>query len=151
MYRVRRALPEDLPIIVDYRINMFQTFVKDDYDWDEVKAYEINYFAKKMDQGLFAAWVAETAAKKIIACAGVTFYELAPKPWNLASKYAFISSMYTEPEWRRKGIGGNLLEEALAYSRSKGITYATLHASKSGKSLYQSFGFNDTNEMRMKL
>jgi len=151
MYRIRRALPGDLPIIVDYRIAMFQTFVKDDYNWDEVKSHETEYFTEKMEQGLFAAWVAETGEGKIIACAAVSFYELAPKPWNLASKYAFISSMYTEPEFRRQGIGGKLLEEALTYSRSKGISYATLHASESGKSLYQSFGFSDTNEMRMKL
>ena len=151
MYRIRRALPADLSTIVDYRIIMFKTFVKDEYDWDEIKSYEIKYFTEKMGQDIFAAWVAETGTRKIIACAGVSIYELAPKPWNLASRYAFISSMYTEPEWRRQGIGGKLLEETLAYSRSLGITYATLHASESGKSLYQSFGFSDTNEMRMKL
>ena len=151
MYSIRRALPEDLPVIVDYRINMFQTFVKDTYDWNEIKAYEVKYFAEKMEQSLFAAWVADTGEGGIIACAAVSFYELAPKPWNQASKYAFISSMYTEPEFRRQGIGGKLLEEALTYSRSKEISYATLHASESGKSLYQSFGFSDTNEMRMKL
>ncbi len=151
MYRIRRALPGDLPIIVDYRITMFQTFVKDPYDWNQVKIHEIKYFTEKMKQRLFAAWIAENNEGKIIACAAVSFYELAPKPWNLESRYAFISSMYTEPEFRRQGIGGKLLKEALKYSRQKGITYATLHASKSGKSLYESLGFSDTNEMRMKL
>jgi len=151
MYMVRRALPGDLPIIVDYRITMFQTFVKDPYDWNHVKTYEEKYFAEKMEQSLFAAWVAENGEGKIIACAAVSFYELAPKPWNLESKYAFISSMYTEPEFRRQGIGGKLLKEALSYSKRKGITHATLHASQSGKSLYESHGFNDTNEMRKKL
>ena len=51
MYSIRQALPEDLPVIVDYRIIMFQTFVKDDYDWDEIKAYEIKYFEGKMELG----------------------------------------------------------------------------------------------------
>ncbi|MGB5751135.1 MAG: GNAT family N-acetyltransferase [Desulfobacterales bacterium] len=59
--------------------------------------------------------------------------------------------MYTEPNIRRQGIGGKLLKEALSYSKQKGITHATLHASRSGKSLYESHGFNDTNEMRKKL
>jgi hypothetical protein len=49
MYRIRQALPGDLPIIVDYRITMFQTFVKDAYDWNGVKAYEEKYFAAKRD------------------------------------------------------------------------------------------------------
>ncbi len=55
------------------------------------------------------------------------------------------------PEYRRQGIGSRLLKEALDFARSEGITHATLHASKSGRSLYESFGFEDTNEMRLAL
>ena len=151
MYIIRKADLDDLPAIVDYRIIMFQTFIKKAYDWKAVKEFEIKYFQKKMRDKQFAAWVAETAEGMIIATAGVSFYETAPKPWNLESKYAFVSSMYTEPEYRRQGIGGRLLKAALDYSRSQGIAHATLHASKSGKSLYESFGFEDTNEMRLAL
>ena len=151
MYNIRKANPKDLPVIVKYRIVMFQTFIKEAYDWEAVREFEIKYFQEKMRKNQFAAWVAETAEGAIIASAAVSFYETAPKPWNLESQYAFVSSMYTEPEYRRQGIGGRLLEEALDFSRSKGITHATLHASQSGKSLYESFGFKDTNEMLLAL
>ena len=151
MYSIRKANPNDLAAIVDYRIIMFRTFIRETYDWQAVKDFEIQYFQEKMQDKQFVAWVAETADGEIIATAAVSFYETAPKPWNLESKYAFVSSMYTEPEYRRQGIGGRLLKEALDYSRSQGITHATLHASKSGKSLYESFGFEDTNEMRLAL
>ncbi len=151
MYSIRKANPNDLAAIVDYRIIMFRTFIKETYDWQAVKDFEIQYFQEKMQDKQFVAWVAETVDGEIIATAAVSFYETAPKPWNLESKYAFVSSMYTEPEYRRQGIGGRLLKEALDYSRSQGITHATLHASKSGKSLYESFGFEDTNEMRLAL
>jgi len=151
VYNIRKAEPDDLRQIVEYRIIMFQTFIKDPYDWEAVKQFEVRYFQEKMRTNQFAAWVAETADGAIIATAAVSFYETAPKPWNLESKYAFISSMYTEPEYRRQGIGGRLLKEALDYSRRQGITHATLHASQSGKSLYESFGFEDTNEMRLAL
>jgi ribosomal protein S18 acetylase RimI-like enzyme len=130
---------------------MFQTFIKDPYDWEAVKAFEINYFQNKMQENQFVAWVAETADGAVVATAAVSFYETAPKPWNLESRYAFVSSMYTAPEYRRQGIGGRLLKEVLNYSRSQGITHATLHASQSGKSLYESFGFRETNEMRLDL
>ena len=151
MCNIRKADPKDLSVVVDYRIAMFQTFIKDSYDWQAVKVFEIKYFQEKMRENQFAAWVAETAEGAIIATAAVSFYETAPKPWNLESRYAFISSMYTEPQYRRQGIGGRLLKEALNYSRSQGLTHATLHASQSGKSLYESFGFKDTNEMRLAL
>ena len=151
MYVIRKARSEDIPAIVGYRILMFQTFITESTDWEAVKTFEIAYFKEKMRENQFAAWVAETAGGGIIATAAVSFYETAPKPWNLESKYAFISSMYTEPEYRRQGIGGRLLKETLDFARSEGITHATLHASKSGRSLYESFGFRDTNEMRLAL
>lgn len=151
MYHIRKATPKDLSVIVGYRVVMFQTFIKESYDWKAVREFEIKYFQEKMRKNQFAAWVAEIAEGAIIATAAVSFYETAPKPWNLESQYAFVSSMFTEPEYRRQGIGGRLLKEALAFSRSKGITHATLHASQSGKSLYESFGFKDTNEMRLAL
>ena len=151
MYNIRKADANDLPVIVDYRITMFQTFIEESYDWEAVKEFEIKYFEEKMRDNQFVAWVAETADDGIIATAAISIYETAPKPWNLESKYAFVSSMYTEPKYRRQGIGGRLLKEALDFSRSQGITHATLHASQSGKSLYESFGFRDTNEMRLAL
>lgn len=151
MYHIRKATPKDLSVIVGYRVVMFQTFIKESYDWKAVREFEIKYFQEKMRKNQFAAWVAEIAEGAIIATGAVSFYETAPKPWNLESQYAFVSSMFTEPEYRRQGIGGRLLKEALAFSRSKGITHATLHASQSGKSLYESFGFKDTNEMRLAL
>ena len=64
--------------------------------------------------------------------------------------HAFISSMYTVPELRRKGIGGRLLRAALDHAWERGITDVTLHASESGRSLYESFGFKSTNEMRLR-
>ena len=148
---IRKADLNDIPVIVDYRIIMFQTFIKETYDWQAIKEFEINYFQEKMQDNQFAAWVAEITDGTIIATAAVSFYETAPKPWNLQSRYAFVSSMYTEPEYRRQGIGGRLLKKVIDYSRSQGITHATLHASKSGKSLYESFGFEDTNEIRLTL
>ena len=151
MYTVRQAAPEDIPVIVGYRILMFKSFLEDNYDWEHIRKFEIDYFSRRMADGRFAAWVAETGGGVIVATSAVSFYETAPKPWNLDSQYAFISSMYTEPEHRRKGLGGELLQAALRFSSEKGVTHATLHASQSGKHLYESAGFRDTNEMRMKI
>ena len=115
---IRKADLKDIPVIVDYRIFMFQTFIKETYDWETVKKFELKYFQEKMRDNQFAAWVAEITEGAIIATAAVSFYE-APKPWNLESKYAFISSMYTEPAYRRQGIGGRLLKKALDFSRRR--------------------------------
>lgn len=151
MYSIRKAELKDIPTIVEFRIEMFRSFSGDAYDYDAIRGHEIPWFEEALTSGDFAAWVAENENGTIIASSGISFYELTPKPWNMDGKYGFVSSMYTSEDYRRKGIGGKLLQTALDYSKSVGVDWVTLHASESGKSLYQSFGFKQTNEMRMKL
>ena len=151
MYSFRRAGPTDVPVIVDYRLRMFASFLGDTYDYEALARFEISHLTKEMEAGRFAAWVAENSDGEAVASAGVSFYTITPKPWNLEGRHAFISSMYTLPEHRKKGIGSRLLQETLDYVRSVGVEYVTLHASEAGRSLYRSFGFKETNEMRLRI
>ncbi len=48
VYNIRKAEPDDLRQIVEYRITMFQTFIKDPCDWEAVKQFEVRYFHEKM-------------------------------------------------------------------------------------------------------
>jgi GNAT superfamily N-acetyltransferase len=150
-YRIRRAEKPDIPIIVGFRMKMFHSFLGDTFDMDKTGDFERNHLAGWLETGQFAAWVAEDDSGRVIAGAAVSFYLLPPKPWNLNGRHAFISSMYTEPEHRKKGIGGRLLREALDFVREQGVEIVTLHASKVAHDLYASFGFKDTNEMRLQL
>lgn len=150
-YKIRRAEQPDVPMIVEFRMKMFHSFLGDTFDMAETGVFETRHLAEWMETGQFAAWVAEDHTGRIIAGAAVSFYVLPPKPWNLRGRHAFISSMYTEPEHRRKGIGGRLLEAALDFARGQGVETVTLHASKVARNLYASFGFKNTNEMRLQL
>lgn len=150
-YRIRKAKQRDIPIIVEFRMKMFHSFLGDTFDMDKTGEFERHQLAEWLENGQFAAWVAEDASGRVIAGAGVSFYTLPPKPWNLEGRHAFISSMYTEPEHRKKGIGGQLLQAALDFVQAQGVETVTLHASKAAHNLYSSFGFKDTNEMRLQL
>jgi GNAT superfamily N-acetyltransferase len=59
--------------------------------------------------------------------------------------------MFTEPNYRGKGLGGKLLHAALDYAREMDIKMATLHATESGELLYRFFGFQKTSEMELLL
>jgi len=151
MYKIRRASPNDASVIVDYRIRMFQSFLDDVFDYNHIKKFEIEYLTKEIRSNRFVAWIGEADEEEPVACAAVSFFQLPPKPWNLEGNYAFISSMYTEPAHRRKGLGGRLLQVVLDYAGEQGITDITLHATESGRPLYKAFGFIDTNEMKLKI
>jgi GNAT superfamily N-acetyltransferase len=59
--------------------------------------------------------------------------------------------MYTEPGARRRGVAKRLLEAMIEWCRTKGFSAVSLHASDAGRPLYEMVGFQQTNEMTLKL
>ena len=62
-----------------------------------------------------------------------------------------IINVYTEAAYRRRGLARLLLNTALEWCRTNTIDVVVLHASKEGRHLYKSVGFEPTNEMRLLL
>ena len=149
MYTIRRAEYKDISSLADFREKMFRSFVEGSVDYDTTKRETVRYLEKRLEQNEFVAWVAETEEGRVIACSAISFYGLPPKPWNLAGKYAYLSSMFTESQHRRKGLGRRLLQAALDFAKESGIKEVTLHATDDGEPLYRAFGFRDSNEMKL--
>ena len=65
-----------------------------------------------------------------------------------AGRHAIVLNVYTEPAWRRRGLGELLMREVLAWARREQLDRLVLHASEAGRPLYERLGFVATNEMR---
>lgn len=77
-------------------------------------------------------------------------------PWpahayDLECRRATILNVYTEPDYRRRGIARQIMETMIAWCRQQGFARVSLHASEHGRPLYESLGFEDSNEMRLNL
>lgn len=78
-------------------------------------------------------------------------------PWPFHPKHpgtnlrGYVTNMWVEPAHRRIGIGRTLVEAAVAEAKGRGITFMALHATESGKALYESMGWQPGNEMVLKL
>jgi len=59
-----------------------------------------------------------------------------------------VVNVYTEPEWRGRGIARALMKVLMEWAAGQGADRLVLHASDAGRPLYQSLGFEPTNEMR---
>lgn len=57
----------------------------------------------------------------------------------------YIISMYTLPEYRKKGIAGGILDKLLKKGEELGLGKLYLHASNDGISLYKQNGFIETD------
>ena len=58
--------------------------------------------------------------------------------------------MYTDPEYRRRGIAIKTLDMLIKDTRNKGITAISLEATDLGRPLYEKYGFiKMNNEMEL--
>ncbi|MEM7590224.1 MAG: GNAT family N-acetyltransferase [Cyanobacteria bacterium P01_A01_bin.83] len=65
--------------------------------------------------------------------------------------YGYIWNVYVERNYRRQGIATQLTKAAVGYLKSLNCTKALLHASPSGKPVYQGIDFTSSNEMMLDL
>jgi len=72
------------------------------------------------------------------------FCDVVPSLFNLEGKIAFITDMYTLLEYRNKGLGMDLLNNIMEYAKKSGYEKVILHATDSGRILYEKYGFINT-------
>ena len=59
---------------------------------------------------------------------------------------AYIMNMYTNPNYRRKGIAYHTLELLIEEVKKKGVSHISLEATNMGRPLYERYGFVKMND-----
>ena len=110
-----------------------------------------DYYERHMADGTFVSWLAMDG-KKIVGTSGMSFVEKPPYFGCPSGKMGLLSSMYTEPEYRRMGIAKELLSRVVDEARAYGCGTVQITASDMGVLLYTDFGFvKNGNFMQYKL
>ena len=65
------------------------------------------------------------------------------------SLHAELAGVYVAGPYRRQGIARELVSEALAAARARGVRKIVLHPTDRTRELYRSFGFSESGQMRM--
>jgi GNAT superfamily N-acetyltransferase len=107
------------------------------------------WLLRTMPAGTYRAWVVEDAAGVIVAGGGVTIIPWPPGPRYLGDRLAFVYNVYTEPPHRHRGIARMVMDAIHAWCRQQGISSIALNASESGRSLYDSMGYQATPQPMM--
>ena len=86
-------------------------------DLDLVPAL-MDYYHRHLADGTYVSWLA-VDGDRIIGTSGMSFVEKPPYFGCPTGRLGLLSSMYTDPEYRRQGIAkellGRVVEEARAY------------------------------------
>ena len=110
-----------------------------------------DYYNRHMADGTFVSWIAFDG-EKIIGTSGMSFVEKPPYFGCPSGKMGLLSSMYTDPEYRRRGIAKELLDRVVKEARNYGCGTVQITASDMGVKLYSAYGFiHNGNFMQYKL
>lgn len=149
---IRRAAAKDLKHILRHRLAMFEEMgFRDSAVLAQVEAVSREYFTAAFRGGSYVGWMAEESNGGVVGGGGIVVAAWPGYPGEAHAKRAWILNMYTEPAARRCGVAKRLMETMIGWCRREGYGAVALHASTAGRPLYESMGFQQTNEMSLTL
>ena len=149
------ATKEDINELIRLRL----AYMKDDFGSVtdlERKAMETqlpDYFDRKLGTELIA-FVAKDG-DRVVSVAYLHIIEMPANSLLLNGLYGEVLNVYTEPEYRGKGICTKLMNNLVEYGKKAGLGRIDLSATDDGYPIYAKIGFKDKEhryrDMRYKL
>jgi GNAT superfamily N-acetyltransferase len=151
-FSLRQASTADLDTLVLHRRAMFHDMgYADAAALDSMSAKFRRWLLERMDSGDYLAWLVSASDGSVAAGAGLWLMDWPPHMIGTGTRRGNILNVYTAEPYRRLGLARELMTVVLAWCRDNGIDTVILHASPSGRHLYECLGFQATNEMRISL
>jgi GNAT superfamily N-acetyltransferase len=160
-FQIRFAADADLELISWHRARMFSDMGELPPEMFETfRVRSKDNLHRLFEQNEYIGWLATPKEQpdKIVAGAGVLLREVPPRPQSnadgkvniVSGQQAVIVNVYTDPQWRRRGLAVLLMKEIISWTQQSGIESLILHASDDGRPLYEKLGFIATTEMRFR-
>jgi len=148
---IREAGPSESAIILHHRRSMFR-------DMGEGTAEELDrmvevaspWLERAVADGSYRHWLALDASGRVAGGGGVLLCPWPANPKDPCTERAVILNVYTEPEFRKRGITRQIMMTILAWLKEQGSRSVNLRASAEGRPLYEKLGLEATNEMRLR-
>lgn len=143
----KKVTIDDLSELVKTRIEVLRAANKLDaaVDMSEVEKQSEDYYKEALQDGTHAAYLVYDG-EVFVGAGGVSFFRVMPTYHNPTGNKAYIMNMYTNPDYRRRGIACRTLGLLVEAAKEKGITSICLEATEMGRPLYEKYGFVKMND-----
>jgi ribosomal protein S18 acetylase RimI-like enzyme len=139
--------PLDVEMICSHRHDMFleaggnpeQLRVMTEHfrPWLEERLVDGRYYGFKLLDG-----------DQPVAAIGLMSIDWPPHPSHpTQDKRGYVLNVFVQPAYRRRGLASALMKAADVEFARRGITFAVLHATETGKPVYEKTGWAGTSEM----
>lgn len=143
MVTYRIASEDDMELLVQSRLEMLKVVntLPQDYVFGEEFITKSREYFEKADQTTVLAM-----DKGVIGCATMCYMEMMPTFSHPTGKRAHLMNVYTKSEYRRQGIARQMLHMLICEAKERGVTEISLDTTESGRPLYKSCGFVESDE-----
>ena len=142
----RKLRDDDLETFIQMRIRQLREEGASDYH-DLAPALR-DYYTRHIADGTFVSWLC-LDGKRIVGTSGMSFVEKPPYDACPSGKIGLLSSMFTDPAYRRMGIARKLLDLVVEEAKAYGCGSVQITASDMGVKLYTAYGFRHNGNFMM--
>ena len=148
---IRPAVSTDLPALLECRMGMladvFPEHSGGGSDWQALVADNRRWLDEHFGRD-FQAWIGDLDGR-LAGSAAVMWFPHPPGPTNPGGTEAYVLSVYTRPDCRRRGVARALMEAIVREAQGRGIKRIWLRASSEGRPLYEQMGFGPSNYLQL--
>lgn len=94
----------------------------------------------------YAYWIAENDGE-IVSHIFVHQINLIPRPCQIKDAFAYLTNTYTKPNFRGKGIGGELLKNVIEWAKDEDFELLLVYPSEESINFYGRLGFESDKEV----
>lgn len=151
-FKVTLAKVDDTELLVKHRLGMWNDMRPELKE--KAKGLEDltrSWIKKNLSEGKLIGLIARTESGEVAGSGCVWIKEQPPRLVSERLEEPYLMSMFTEEAFRRRGVASIIVQSAIDWCKEHGYNTISLHSAEAGISLYQSFGFKPTTEMRLML
>jgi GNAT superfamily N-acetyltransferase len=140
--RYFRASINDVALVVQQRLDVLQIFqgAQSPEAIEALRPQLNKTIFESLQNNLYVAWLAE-ADGSIVGSGGMSIRQQPGNFSNPTGRTGYLMSMYTLPEFRGRGICGELVRRLVCTGQEMGIEFFELHSTPAGEPVYQKLGF----------
>ena len=150
-FKLSYAGPGDVDLLAQHRASMWRDihpeFAK---QVDRHRRATRSWIKKQLYNGKLVGFIVRAPDGRVAGSGCIWIREEQPRPTSMRFEVPYLMSMYTEKEFRRRGVAKLIVNSALEWSKKHNYDRLVLHASKMGRPVYESFGFEPSSEMRFR-
>lgn len=138
----KRASLKDLELLTETRITVLRAAnrLDESFDMTVIREQTYDYYKQALADNTHVAYLV-CDRDRFVGSGGISFFRVMPTCHNPNGYKAYVMNMYTDPDYRRKGVAHKTLDLLVTAAGERGIRHIALEATDMGRPLYERYGF----------